>query len=84
MRHIKIVERRGETYSYAAVDQKTGEIPLRLSDRATLIALCGRLWWAVHEESKFASQAGAPNMQQRAATRHSCAIADIYRGKGSP
>ena len=70
MRHIKIVERRGETYSYAAVDQKTGEIPLRLSDRATLIALCGRLGWAVHEASKFASQAGAPNMQQRAATRH--------------
>ena len=50
MRHIKIVERLGETYSYAAVDQKTGEIPLRLPGRATLIALCGRLGWAVHEE----------------------------------
>ena len=66
MRHIKIVERLGETYSYAAVDQKTGEIPLRLPGRATLIALCGRLGWAVHEESKSASQACAPNMQQRA------------------
>jgi len=55
MRHIKIVERLGETYSYAAVDQKTGEIPLRLPDRAALIALCGRLGWAIHEESKSAN-----------------------------
>jgi len=69
MRHIKIVERLGETYSYVAVDQRTGEIPLRLPDRATLIALCGRLGWAIHEESKSANQACAPRMQQRAAGR---------------
>lgn len=70
MRCIKIVERLGETYPYAAVDQKTGEILLRLPDRATLIALCGRLGWAVHEESKSASQVCAADVQQRAAAGH--------------
>ena len=39
MRRVKIIERPRETYSYAAVDQQTGEIPLRLSERADLVAL---------------------------------------------
>lgn len=47
MRRVKIIERPRETYSYAAVDQQTGEIPLRLSERADLVALCRRLGWVV-------------------------------------
>ena len=45
-----------ETYSYAAVDQQTGEVPLRLSDRHALVALCQRLGWAVEEKSKLARE----------------------------
>src|SRR5437763_12131279 len=33
MRRVPIVEKPNETYSYAAVDQQTGDVPLRLSDR---------------------------------------------------
>jgi hypothetical protein len=51
MRRVKIIERAGEIYPYAAVDQQTGEVPLRLSDRAALVALCHRLGWAVDEET---------------------------------
>jgi hypothetical protein len=43
MRRIKIVENANETYSFAAIDQQTGEVPLRLADRTTLLALCDRL-----------------------------------------
>jgi hypothetical protein len=68
MRRVKIVERPSETYPYAAVDQKTGEIPLRLPDRATLIALCGRLGWTVHEESTRAGK-DAADLQQRIGVR---------------
>jgi hypothetical protein len=56
MRHIKIVERRGETYSYAAVDQKTGEIPLRLSDRATF----DRALWLAGVGSPHTSSSDPP------------------------
>ena len=52
MRRVRIVERPGETYTYAAVDRETGEVPLQLADRAALIALCERLGWAVHEETR--------------------------------
>ena len=52
MRRVRIVERPGETYTYAAVDRETGEVPLQLADRAALIALCERLGWAVHEEKR--------------------------------
>ena len=52
MRRVRIVERPGETYTYAAVDRETGEVPLQLADRAALIALCERLGWAVHEEMR--------------------------------
>jgi hypothetical protein len=49
MRRVQIVEKPNETYSYIAVDQQTGEVPLRLSDRHALVALCQRLGWAVEE-----------------------------------
>ena len=52
MRCVRIIERPGETYTYAAVDRETGEVPLQLADRAALVALCERLEWAVHEEKR--------------------------------
>jgi hypothetical protein len=52
MRHVKIVERAGETYSYAAVDLQTGDVLLRLSDPGALADLCHRLEWAVHQGTK--------------------------------
>ena len=52
MRRVRIIERAGEIYTYAAVDRETGEVPLQLADRAALIALCERLGWAVHEETR--------------------------------
>ena len=41
----QIIERPGEIYSYAALDQQTGEIPLRLSEGGALVALCRRPGW---------------------------------------
>lgn len=52
MRRVRIIERTGETYIYAAVDRDTGEVPLQLTDRAALVALCGRLGWAIHDEKR--------------------------------
>ena len=49
LRRVRIIERTGETYTYAAVDRDTGEVPLQLTDRAALVALCRRLGWAVHQ-----------------------------------
>ena len=54
MRRVLIVEKPNETYSYAAVDQQTGEVLLRLSDRHALVALCQRLEWTVEEKSESA------------------------------
>jgi hypothetical protein len=51
MRFVKIIERPNETYGFAAIDLDTGEVPLRLSDRDALVALCRRLDWAVQGES---------------------------------
>jgi len=56
MRRVRIIERAGETYTYAAVDRETGEVPLQLADRAALVALCERLGWVIHEEKR----AGGP------------------------
>jgi len=67
MRRVRIVERAGETYAYAAVDRETGEVPLQLVDRAALVALCERLGWAVHEEKR----SGPPrDARQRTDERH--------------
>ena len=67
MRRVRIIERAGETYTYAAVDRETGEVPLQLADRAALVALCERLGWAVHEEKR----AGGPrDARQRTNERH--------------
>ena len=65
MRHVKIIERPNETYPFAAIDQQTGEIPLRLAERGDLVALCDRLGWVVQE--------GAPrsaDLSQRIGERH--------------
>jgi hypothetical protein len=67
MRRVQIVEKPNETYSYAAVDQQTGEVPLRLSDRHALVALCQRLGWAVEEKSKPARET---TPRQRTGERH--------------
>jgi hypothetical protein len=32
MRRVKIIERPNETYTFAAIDQQTGEIPLQLTE----------------------------------------------------
>jgi hypothetical protein len=55
MRVIRIIERPNETYAFAAVDQQTGEVPLRLADRDALVALCRRLGWTVHGEREKSS-----------------------------
>jgi hypothetical protein len=47
MRRVKIVFEEGKLYSYAAVDQQTGEVVLRWHDRETLVALCDRLGWKI-------------------------------------
>ena len=52
MRRVRIIERAGEIYSYAAVDRETGEVPLQLADRAALVALCERLGWAIQEKKR--------------------------------
>ena len=61
MRCVKIVEKLGETYSYAAVDQRTGETPLRLSDRFALIALCQRLGWTIQAAAVDAKRQSRPS-----------------------
>ena len=66
MRRVRIIERAGETYTYAAVDRETGEVPLQLADRTALVALCERLGWAVHEKKR----AGPRDARQRTNERH--------------
>jgi hypothetical protein len=51
MRRVQIVEKPNETYSYAAVDQQTGEVLLRLRDRHALVALCER-WGGLLKRSR--------------------------------
>jgi hypothetical protein len=70
MRCVKIVERPNETYPFAAIDQATGEVPLRLTDRAALVALCGRLGWAVQNDSQPAGTPRSADLLQRAGERH--------------
>ncbi len=53
MRLVKIVTRAAEVYRYAAVDQATGDIPLQLSDRDALVALCQRLGWTIQAEKPW-------------------------------
>jgi hypothetical protein len=79
MRRVRIVEKLNETYSYAAVDQQTGEVPLRLSDRDALVALCQRLGWAVEEKSKSARETKPADLRQRTGERHR-----IHRGRARP
>lgn len=70
MRHVNIVERPGEPYSFAAVNRQTGDILLRLSDRDALLGLCRRLGWTVHDEkSERVTDSYAPDGQKLAATR---------------
>jgi hypothetical protein len=62
MRCVKIVESPNKTYGFAAIDQQTGEVPLRLPDRTALLALCTRLGWAVQDDSQSAGvpRSGSP------------------------
>jgi hypothetical protein len=69
MRRTKIIEIPSETYSYAAVDRQTGEIPLRLPERAALVELCHRLGWAVDGESPV-NEPRSVDLVQRRGERH--------------
>jgi hypothetical protein len=62
MRRVTIVKKPNEiTYCYVAVDQDTGEVPLRLTDRDELIALCYRLGWTVQAPpADYAAARGDP------------------------
>jgi hypothetical protein len=70
MRHVKIIESPNETYPFAAIDQQTGEIPLRLTERDDLVALCDRLGWVVQEDSQSAGAARAADLPQRIGERY--------------
>jgi hypothetical protein len=70
MRRVQIVEKLNETYSYAAVDQQTGEVPLRLSDRHALVALCHRLGWAIEEKSRSTRKTKPADLRQRTGECH--------------
>jgi hypothetical protein len=70
MRRVKIIERPNETYTFAAIDQQTGEIPLQLTERGDLVALCDRLGWVVQEDSQSAGAARAADLPQRIGERH--------------
>jgi hypothetical protein len=66
MRCIKIITRANAVYRYAAVDQQTGDIPLQLSDRPALVALCQRLGWTIQgEKSSVENSAGVDKRKQR-------------------
>jgi hypothetical protein len=60
MRRVQIIEEPDKAYPYAAVDQKSGEIPLRHRDKGDLITLCLRLDWAIVEagEKRLNARAG--------------------------
>jgi hypothetical protein len=74
MRHVKIIERPNETYPFAAIDQQTGEIPLRLTERGDLVALCDRLGWVVQEDSQPAGALRSADLSQRIGERHRALI----------
>ena len=60
-----------ETYSFAAIDQVTGEVPLRLADRTALVVLCGRLGWAIQDDTQAASLRQSADLPpQRMGERH--------------
>ena len=66
MRNVQIVDCPDGNYRYAAIDRQTGDFLLRLSDRAALLALCKRLDWVLHEQSKprKESRAGKPELAE--------------------
>ena len=64
MRRVRIVDEPDKTYAYAAVDQRTGEIPLRHHDRTELIALCRRLEWRIEEAEQ--DRQGSDQRQRQA------------------
>lgn len=69
MRCVKIVEHPNETYSFAAIDQATGEVPLRLADRTALVVLCGPL--AIQDDTQAASLRLSSDLPpQRMGERH--------------
>jgi len=56
MRRVRIIDEPDKTYAYAAIDRRTGEIPLRHHDRTELIALCRRLEWKIEEVKQDARE----------------------------
>jgi hypothetical protein len=65
MRRVKVIEQPNETYPFAVIDQQTGEIPLRLSDRADLVALCNRLGWVIQDDLQSAGAPQPADLPQR-------------------
>jgi len=64
MRSIRIIDEPNNTYAYAAVDRRTGEIPLRHHDRTELIALCRRLEWRIEEAEQDARSGRRTNRRR--------------------
>ena len=69
MRRVKVIEQPNETYPFAVIDQQTGEIPLRLSDRADLVALCNRLGWVIQDDLQSAGALQPADLPQRIGER---------------
>jgi len=67
MRRVRIVDEPDKTYAYAAIDQRTGEIPLRHHDRTELIALCRRLEWRIEEPEQDKQASGQRRRQVKRA-----------------
>jgi hypothetical protein len=74
MRCVKILERPNEIYPFA-VDQTTGEVPLQLADRTALVALCGRLGWAIQDDSQPADISRGADLFQRIERRRDSRLA---------
>ena len=69
MRRVKVIEQPNETYPFAVIDQQTGEIPLRLSERADLVALCNRLGWVIQDDLQSAGAPQPADLPQRIGER---------------
>jgi hypothetical protein len=83
MRCVKILERPNETYPFAAVDQTTGEVPLQLADRTALVALCGRLGWAIQDDSQPAEVSRGADLPQHISERRRLAKPAKHRLGGA-
>jgi len=69
MRRVRIIDEPHKSYPYAAIDRRTGEVPLRHHDRTELIALCRRLEWRIEEAEQDARADGQEGGQRQRVKR---------------